>query len=133
MKIMLTKLTVISSYADWLNMTVNSLTLSRELSNELLTQLQQRDQLGSVQIAEHVIMPHVVNRNLPESWLIVSQLARPVKYVTTDDITTGIYIFSRPEDSSISNAIDHLTGESVINALQDPQLSKQRLEELLAR
>lgn len=133
MKIMLTKLTAISSYADWLNVTVNSLTLSRELSNELLTQLQQRDQLGSVQIAEHVIMPHVVNRNLPESWLIISQLARPVKYVTTDDITTGIYIFSRPEDSSISNAIDHLTDESVINALQDPQLSKQRLEELLAR
>lgn len=133
MKIMLTKLTTINSYDDWLSVTVNNLALPRELSTELLAQLQQRDRLGSVQIAEHVIMPHVVNQTLPESWLIISQLAQPVSYTTTDDITTGIYIFSRPEDSSISDAIDHLTDESVIKALQDPQLSARQLKGLLVR
>lgn len=130
MKIILTKATTINSYNDWLNVVVKKLSLSSDLSTEVLKQLQHRDQLGSVQIAQHMIMPHIINQALPESWLIVSQLARPIKYLTTDGITTGVYIFSRPADSSVSNAIDHLTDDEVIKALQDPQLSQQQLEEL---
>lgn len=132
MKIVLTKLTTINSYRDWLTATVNTLELSSALQNELLTQLQQRDHLGSVQIAEHVIMPHIVDQSLPDSWLIVSQLDRPVRYMTADSITTGIFILSRPADSSVADAVDHLTDESVIKALQDPQLLQQQLQGLFS-
>lgn len=132
MKVVLTKLTAINSYHDWLTATLNTLELSQTLRNELLTQLQQRDHLGSVQIEEHVVMPHIVNQSLPESWLVVSQLSRPVRYMTTDSITTGIFILSRPADSSVADAVDHLTDESVIKTLQDPQLSQQQLKELFS-
>lgn len=132
MKKVLTKLTTINSYHDWLSATVNALELSSALPNELLTQLQQRDYLGSVQIAEHVIMPHIVNQSLPDSWLIVSQLDRPVRYMTSNSITTGIFVLSRPADSSVTDAVDHLTDESVIRALQDPQLSQRQLQGLFS-
>ncbi|MBM6940035.1 PTS sugar transporter subunit IIA [Limosilactobacillus coleohominis] len=132
MKITLMKLNNIANYDEWLKVTIDSLSLSRELSANVLLLLQQRDQLGSVQIDEHVIMPHVVYDRLPNSRLIVSQLSEPIHYRATKDITTGIYIFSRPDDSSISKAVDCLTDESVIQALQNSELSNQQLLKLFS-
>lgn len=132
MKITLMKLNNIANYDEWLKVTIDSLSLSRELSANVLLLLQQRDQLGSVQIDEHVIMPHVVYDRLPNSRLIVSQLSEPIHYRATKDITTGIYIFSRPNDSSISKAVDCLTDESVIQALQNSELSNQQLLKLFS-
>ena len=132
MKITLMKLVNITNYDEWLKVTIDSLSLSRELSANVLLLLQQRDQLGSVQIDEHVIMPHVVYDRLPNSRLIVSQLSEPIHYRATKDITTGIYIFSRPNDSSISKAVDCLTDESVIQALQNSELSNQQLLKLFS-
>ena len=132
MKITLMKLNNIANYDEWLKVTIDSLSLSRELSATVLLLLQQRDQLGSVQIDEHVIMPHVVYDRLPNSRLIVSQLSEPIHYRATKDITTGIYIFSRPDDSSISKAVDCLTDESVIQALQNSELSNQQLLKLFS-
>ena len=132
MKITLMKLNNIANYDEWLKVTIDSLSLSRELSANVLLLLQQRDKLGSVQIDEHVIMPHVVYDRLPNSRLIVSQLSEPIHYRATKDITTGIYIFSRPDDSSISKAVDCLTDESVIQALQNPELSNQQLLKLFS-
>ena len=132
MKITLMKLDNITNYDEWLKVTIDSLSLSRELSANVLLLLQQRDQLGSVQIDENVIMPHVVYDRLPNSWLIVSQLSEPIHYRATKDITTGIYIFSRPDDSSISKAVDCLTDESVIQALQNSELSNQQLLKLFS-
>ena len=132
MKITLMKLNNIANYDEWLKVTIDSLSLSRELSANVLLLLQQRDQLGSVQIDEHVIMPHVVYDRLPNSRLIVSQLSEPIHYRATKDITTGIYIFSRPDDSSISKAVDCLTDESVIQAFQNSELSNQQLLKLFS-
>ncbi|HJA23660.1 MAG TPA: PTS sugar transporter subunit IIA [Candidatus Limosilactobacillus intestinavium] len=132
MKITLMKLNNIANYDEWLKVTIDSLSLSRELSANVLLLLQQRDQLGSVQIDEHVIMPHVVYDRLPNSRLIVSQLSEPIHYRATKDITTGIYIFSRPDDSSISKAVDCLTDKSVIQALQNSELSNQQLLKLFS-
>ena len=132
MKITLMKLNNIANYDEWLKVTIDSLSLSRELSANVLLLLQQRDQLGSVEIDEHVIMPHVVYDRLPNSRLIVSQLSEPIHYRATKDITTGIYIFSRPDDSSISKAVDCLTDESVIQALQNSELSNQQLLKLFS-
>lgn len=132
MKITLMKLNNIANYDEWLKVTIDSLSLSRELSANVLLLLQQRDQLGSVQIDKHVIMPHVVYDRLPNSRLIVSQLSEPIHYRATKDITTGIYIFSRPDDSSISKAVDCLTDESVIQALQNSELSNQQLLKLFS-
>ena len=132
MKITLMKLDNITNYDEWLKVTIDSLSLSRELSANVLLLLQQRDQLGSVQIDENVIMPHVVYDRLPNSRLIVSQLSEPIHYRATKDITTGIYIFSRPDDSSISKAVDCLTDESVIQALQNSELSNQQLLKLFS-
>lgn len=132
MKITLMKLNNIANYDEWLKVTIDSLSLSRELSANVLLLLQQRDQLGSVQIDEHVIMLHVVYDRLPNSRLIVSQLSEPIHYRATKDITTGIYIFSRPDDSSISKAVDCLTDESVIQALQNSELSNQQLLKLFS-
>lgn len=132
MKITLMKLNNIANYDEWLKVTIDSLSLSRELSANVLLLLQQRDQLGSVQIDENVIMPHVVYDRLPNSRLIVSQLSEPIHYRATKDITTGIYIFSRPDDSSISKAVDCLTDESVIQALQNSELSNQQLLKLFS-
>ena len=126
------KLNNIANYDEWLKVTIDSLSLSRELSANVLLLLQQRDQLGSVQIDEHVIMPHVVYDRLPNSRLIVSQLSEPIHYRATKDITTGIYIFSRPDDSSISKVVDCLTDESVIQALQNSELSNQQLLKLFS-
>lgn len=132
MKITLMKLNNIANYDEWLKVTIDSLSLSRELSANVLLLLQQRDQLGSVQIDENVIMPHVVYDRLPNSRLIVSQLSEPIHYRATKDITTGIYFFSRPDDSSISKAVDCLTDESVIQALQNSELSNQQLLKLFS-
>lgn len=132
MKITLMKLDNITNYDEWLKVTIDSLSLSQELSANVLLLLQQRDQLGSVQIDEHVIMPHVVYDRLPNSWFIVSQLSGPIHYRAAKDITTGIYIFSRPDDSSISKAVDCLTDESVIQALQNSELSNQQLLKLFS-
>lgn len=133
MNIMLIKLAGINSYSDWYESIIKKLGLLPKVNADLLKQLQVRDRLGSVQIAEHVVMPHVVSDQLPKSWMIISQLDKPIKYATDDDITTGIYIFSRPKDSSISKLIDRLTDESVIEALQNPTLSYQQLVDLFKR
>ena len=79
MKIMLTKPRDVHDYRDWLTQTVHVLGLSQDLNAQLVAQLRQRDQLGSVQIAEQVVMPHVVCDALPDSWLVVSQLPLPIR------------------------------------------------------
>lgn len=132
MKIMLTKPRDVHDYRDWLTQTVHALGLSQDLNAKLVAQLCQRDQLGSVQIAEQVVMPHVVCDALPDSWLVVSQLPLPIRYLKIANITTGIYIFARPHDSSVSQAIDCLTDEDVITALRNPQLSVRQLTELFS-
>ena len=131
MNIMLIKLMDVKNYSDWRKLIIQKLMLSDELSANLLVQLQERDRLGSIQVDEHVIMPHVVSNKLPKSWLIISQVDKPIKYGKSNDITTGIYIFSRPKDSSISSSVDCLTDEWVMNALQNPKLSYQQLMDLL--
>ena len=131
MNIMLIKLMDVKNYSDWRKLIIQKLMLSDELSANLLVQLQERDRLGSIQVDEHVIMPHVVSNKLPKSWLIISQVDKPIKYGKSNDITSGIYIFSRPKDSSISSSVDCLTDESVMNALQNPKLSYQQLMDLL--
>lgn len=133
MKIVLTKQNDVVDYHNWLKKTIMTLNVSDMISSKLLKQLLDRDQLGSVQIDEHVVMPHVVTDQLPESWIIVSQLNKPIIYENVDGITTGIYIFSRPNDSQVSDVVERLADESVIDTLQDSQLSYQQLEKLLVR
>lgn len=94
MKIKLVKLNNISNYEQWLQQTISSLDLSSGLSTNLLNLLHERDALGSVQISEHVIMPHIVTHEITESIVIVSQLNKPVSYFTSNGINIAIYIFS---------------------------------------
>ncbi len=129
MKIKLVKLNNISNYEQWLQQTVSSLDLSSGLSTNLYL-LHERDALGSVQISEHVIMPHIVTDEITESIVIVSQLNKPVSYFTSNGINTAIYIFSCPDDSSIISLVNCLVDEKIISSLQDPTLSSKELEKL---
>lgn len=133
MKIVLTKQNDVVDYHNWLKKTIMTLNVSDMISSKLLEQLLDRDRLGSVQIAEHVVMPHVVSDQLPESWIIVSQLDKPIIYNNVRGITTGIYIFSLPNDSRVSDVVERLADESVVDSLQDSQLSQQQLEKILVR
>lgn len=132
MKIVLTKLNDVTNCRQWFQQTVAVLTVEQSLKSKLLDQLTERESLGSVQIAEYVILPHVVNDELTESWLIISKLRQPVKYREAS-ILTGIYIFSRPNDSLVDNAINQLTDESVIKALQKDDLDQKQVINLLGR
>lgn len=130
MKIKLVKLNNISNYEQWLQQTISSLDLSSGLSTNLLNLLHERDSLGSVQISEHVIMPHIVTHEITESIVIVSQLNKPVSYFTSNGINIAIYIFSCPDDSSIISLVNCLVDEKIISSLQDPTLSSKELEKL---
>ncbi|WP_297585479.1 PTS sugar transporter subunit IIA [uncultured Lactobacillus sp.] len=130
MKIKLVKLNNISNYEQWLQQTVSNLDLSSGLRTNLLNLLHERDALGSVQISEHVIMPHIVTHEIAESIVIVSQLIKPVSYFTSNGINTAIYIFSYPDDSSIISLVNCLVDEKIISSLQDPTLSSKELKKL---
>lgn len=130
MKIKLMKLNNITNYEQWLHETVNSLNFSSKLNTKILRLLHKRDVLGSVQIAEHLIMPHIVTDEINESIVIVSQLSKSVKYSANNDINTAIYIFSYPNDVSIESLVNCLVDEKIINRLQDPKLSSKELKKL---
>lgn len=132
MKIKLMKFNDVSSYQDWLQRTVASLQLGEQLQQTVINQITQRDRLGSTQISPNTVMPHVVNSNLPESMVIVSQLLYPVQYGDVDGITTGIYILSCPKDSSIDGIVNRLADESVIDALQNHDLTNDQIMTLLS-
>lgn len=133
MKVLLIKLTNIHDASQWQQAVVGKLGLGEALSLEICQQLAGRDQLGSVQISPEAVLPHLVHDQLADSYFIVSQLNEPISYGKINHITTGIFVLSRPEDSEISSAIDHLIDESVISSLCDPHLSLRQLRELLSR
>lgn len=132
MKILLTKLTNIQNDRQWREAVVGQLALHDQLSQQIQQQLAERDHLGSVQIAEQAVLPHIVNHQLTDSYFIVSQLDAPISYGDANHITTGIFILSRPEDPEISSAVDHLIDESVIMSLCNPQLNLEQLRGLLS-
>ncbi|WP_251545748.1 PTS sugar transporter subunit IIA [Limosilactobacillus caecicola] len=133
MKVFLDKHLDVENYDNWVTLTVNKhfTDYDKSLRQELVTELVQRDQLGSLQIAERVILPHIIDSSLAESVIVISQLNEPILYRTNVEITTGIYILARQNEPSITKIINRLIDESVILTLQSSRLTLDEVQHIL--
>jgi mannitol/fructose-specific phosphotransferase system IIA component (Ntr-type) len=121
-----------ASNTEWFTKATAVITSDGALQEELVDRLRERERMGSTMINLELLMPHVVTNDIDESAVVISQLATPIKDVDGNEITTGIFIFSLPNDEQVAQFINYLLQDNILAALCDRNLSQQQLERLLS-
>ena len=99
--------------------------LAPDAEEAILEGLYAREELGSIQIAEQVVLPHVESSHISQSHIILIRLDQPIRW---NDQLTGIQLIitialkedeERAVKQEISNFVKKLADEQIIAQLLD--------------
>ncbi|WP_411162278.1 PTS sugar transporter subunit IIA [Limosilactobacillus fermentum] len=130
LNVVLKKFTQISSYDEWIDK-IFSVVKTGLPKNDIIRNINYRDSLGSSRIDKNLILPHIVNGELQESYVVISQINKAVRYIDCKPVSNAIVVVSKPNDPSVGSFIDRLVDDEFIQRICNGKLNNQKLRELL--